>query len=196
MFWITSSPSAPAHWDLAPLHGLGCKASNEVAIPLPKPSLQGSQQIALLRETLQHVEQLPVITEGSWKAPDPHWQSPRQGVQQQREGWLLRAAVKAAACYIEAWEDHDDLGYPGQTGRKMQASDEPGSLTLTEPHHFDLGLVFNQREVATSPSSTAVSPIPAVLCSCCLWPQAQAWPGDRRAAQLMPARALAARRQH
>ena len=78
---------------------------------------------------------------------------------------------------------------------KMQASGEPGSLTLTEPCHFDLGLAFNQREVATSPGSTAASPIPAVPCSCFLWPQAPPWPGDRRAAHPMPARALATRRQ-
>lgn len=192
---ITPSPSAPAQRDLAALHGLECKASNNIAAPLPKPSLQSSQQIALLHEAQQHAEQLPVIAEGSWKALEPCWQSMCWGSQQQREGWLFHAALKATACYVGAREAHDSLGYPGQTGRKMQASDEPGSLTLTEPRRFDLGLVFNQREVATSPSSTATSPNPAGPCSCCLWLQAPPWPGDRRAVQLMPARALAARRQ-
>ena len=113
MSWITPSPSAPAHRDLAPLHGLGCKASNNVAAPLPKPLLQGSQQIVSLREAQQHVEQLPVITKGRWKAPEPRWQLPCQGSRQQREGWLLLAALKASAHYVEAREDHDSLGYPG-----------------------------------------------------------------------------------
>lgn len=65
---------------------------------------------------------------------------------------------------------------------KCRPGDEPGSLTLTKPRRFDPGLVFNQREVATSPGSTAASPIPAAPPA----PSASVAPGDGRWHQVQP----------
>ena len=150
----TPSPSAPAHRDSAPLHGLGCKASNH----FPKPTLRGSRQAASLHEARQHAEQLPVVAAGTgaWLAIA----APGQPAAEGRVAPLCGS--ESPACCAEAREHRDRLGYPGQPSGEMQASEEPGSLTLAEPRRFDRGLGFNQGEVATSPGSTAASPTPAV----------------------------------